>query len=102
MEIEAFLEDLGVPTCFLAGTVENALLVLGAKEIAFAVVDVDLGHETSEGVAVALQARGIPFIFVTGYGNPTPMMARFPAVPSLMKPFDANALHALLARLGIL
>jgi len=101
LEIEAFLQDHGVATCYLAGTVENALLLLEAREIAFAVVDVDLGGESSEEVALVLTERGLPFLFATGYGDTVPVLQRFPAVPVLRKPFTAATLYKMLEQVGI-
>lgn len=101
MEIDAFLEDFGVAERFVAGTVENALLVLQARDIGFAVVDVDLGAETSEDVALALHERGLPFVFSTGYDGRNPMVARFPGVPLLTKPFSANMLYRALRQIGV-
>ena len=102
LDIEVQLEDLGVQGCVIAGTVENALLALDAREIAFAIVDVDLGMETSEEVAATLLELGLPFTFITGYGEDIPMRASFPQVPVLTKPFTAEALRAMLEQLGIL
>ncbi|MBT2188732.1 hypothetical protein KK488_17400 [Sphingobium sp. H33] len=101
LDVEAQLEDLGAEGCVIAGTVENALLALDARDIAFAIVDVDLGAETSEEVAATLIARGLPFVFVTGYGDPVPMMASFPDVPVLIKPFKEEALRATLVQIGV-
>lgn len=101
MDVEAQLEDLGAAGCVIAGTVENALLALDVRDIAFAIVDVDLGNETSEEVAAALIARSLPFAFVTGYGEAVPMMESFPQVPVLLKPFTPDALQEMLAGIGI-
>ncbi len=101
MDVEAQLEDLGTSGCVIAGTVENALHALDARDIAFAIVDVDLGNETSEEVAAALIARSLPFAFVTGYGEAVPMMASFPEVPVLLKPFTSDALQEMLVRIGV-
>jgi hypothetical protein len=65
------------------------------------VVDVDLGHETSEEVARTLGARALPFIFASGYGDTAPMTEHFPNVPTLMKPFTAAALYAALEQVGV-
>ena len=34
-----------------------------------AILDINLGNETSFPVAHALQERGIPFVFITGYDD---------------------------------
>jgi two-component SAPR family response regulator len=101
LEVETVLQDLGVASCFIAGTVETALHVLDARQVGFAIVDVDLGSETSEEVALALQERGLPFLFVTGYGESAPMAHNFPGVPTLMKPITPTMLRTALSNLGI-
>lgn len=50
-----------------ATNVAGALRLLTEKGCDAAVLDVHLGLETSAPVAQALNARGIPFIIVSGY-----------------------------------
>ena len=100
--IEAFLEDLGVSNCLIANTVESALTILDLRDIKFGVIDVDLGGVTSRDVAMALRARGLPFVFATGYGEALPMTVDFPGVPVLTKPFAFHALAAALVEVGVL
>lgn len=101
MAIEAHLEDYGIATCLITGTVETALMLLKARPIAFAILDVDLGNESSEEVALALQQRGLPFAFMSGYADEMPLLQRFPDVPALAKPFEPDVLYAVLKQLGI-
>jgi DNA-binding response OmpR family regulator len=102
LEVEAFLEDLGVTNCFIASTVESALAILDLRDITFGVVDVDLGGVTSDDVAEALSARNLPFLFATGYGEALPIMAGYPNVPVLMKPFTPKAMATALGAIGVL
>jgi len=65
-----------------------------------AVLDVDLGNgDTSLPVAEAMQARRIPFIFATGYGETNAVPERFRAVPVIRKPYTPEALIAAVAAL---
>jgi len=102
LDIESVLQDLGVPNCFIANSVESALAVLETREIAFAVVDVDLGGVTSEEVVAALDARDLPFALATGYGEVPPGLASHGDVPVLMKPFSAETLAMVLKDIGVL
>ncbi len=102
LEIEVFLQDIGAENCFLAGTVEAALLILEARDIDFAIVDMNLGQESGEDVAMALQQRGVPFLFSTGYSDDSPIAGRFPGVPLLTKPLRAKQLHQMLEQLGVM
>ena len=51
-----------------------------------------------DAIALALQARGVPFLFVSGYGRDH-LPAGFDAVPIVAKPFGAPALVAAAAAL---
>jgi DNA-binding response OmpR family regulator len=101
LEIEAHLEDLGVRHCLIASTVESGLAILEVRDIAFAILDVNLGLETSEEVAIALQVRGVPFIFLTGYGELSSIARRFAGAPVLVKPIAAASLRQALKKIDV-
>ena len=68
MTIQSALTDVGCKaTC--VGTVASALHLLDGARFDAAMLDVNLHGEKSYLVADALKARGIPFIFSTGYGD---------------------------------
>ena len=46
---------------------EKALSLLDGEQPDFALLDVDLKGEHAGPVAAALQARGVPFVLITGY-----------------------------------
>jgi CheY-like chemotaxis protein len=86
-----------------ASRIEEALEL--ARDAAFdvAVLDVNLAGVQTYPVAAKVKARGIPFIFATGYGA-----AEFPndlaGTPTLEKPFRQDGLkdaiaHAVLSKL---
>ena len=68
MTIQSALTDMGC-TATCAGTVASALYLLDGARFDAAMLDVNLHGEKSYVVADALKARGIPFIFSTGYGD---------------------------------
>jgi CheY-like chemotaxis protein len=63
-----------------------------------AILDVNINGKEVYPVAEALAARGIPFIFATGYGKGG-LRAPYGDRPTLQKPFLRRDLHALLAEL---
>ena len=69
-----------------------------------AVLDVNLGPETSIPVAERLAEAGVPFVFATGYGDKTPRPAAVSEAPTVAKPYTADMLRksltALLAKRG--
>jgi CheY-like chemotaxis protein len=62
------------------------------EELDAAILDVNLGGESVYPVADMLHARGIPFVFMTGYGSAS-IDPRFAMVPVLQKPIEAKALE---------
>jgi CheY-like chemotaxis protein len=67
-DLAQLLEGLGVTVIGPVGSVADALALLaGEPAIDAAVLDVTLGTEKIFPVADALRARGVPFVFATGY-----------------------------------
>jgi DNA-binding NtrC family response regulator len=82
-------------------TTERALALMGQTDrIDLAVIDVNLRGETSFALADDLIARGVPHIFMTGYGAST-IPERYRGAAILQKPFKAAKLvEAILALIG--
>ncbi|HYG06537.1 MAG TPA: response regulator [Stenotrophomonas sp.] len=99
MLIEDQLVDMGYRVMPPVSTVHAALAVLEEGGIGLAVLDVNLGGPLSFPVADALLARGIPFLFLTGYGR-AGVPAEYQTVPVLQKPFRRKDLQTALAALG--
>ncbi len=76
----------------LASSVEDALRIIGDEEIALAVLDINLGEQTSLPVAQHLDSMGIPFVLATGYGEVESILADYPAAPVVQKPFTSESL----------
>ncbi len=100
MEAEDVLRDLGFEDCRIAGTVADALGMVETGEISFAMLDVNLGKDTSEPVAHALRERGIPFIFASGYGERSMLAEVFAEIPVVTKPYGLRDVQVALARLA--
>ena len=97
MLLEDMLGDLGCTVAATASTVAEAAEHARDAAIDVAVLDVNLGSQSSAPVAEALAARGLPFVFATGYGEsgvPEGHRGR----PTLQKPFGMNDVATALAR----
>lgn len=69
MLVEDLLDEVGGLPVGPAGSVDEALRLVAAGALDGAILDVNLGSEMAYPVADALAARGVPFVFVTGYGR---------------------------------
>jgi DNA-binding response OmpR family regulator len=91
------LEAHGFAIVGVAPTVAKALSLLRQHGCDIAVLDVNLGRETSAAIASTLTMAQIPFIAVTGYSiDQCPQ--EFASVPRLSKPFQTPLLVAELKR----
>jgi len=94
------LTDLGFGVIGPIGIVAQALESARTEPIDAAILDVNVAGEAIYPVADALAARGIPFIFMTGYGS-SAIDPRYAHIPSLQKPIDTQVLrHIFLRRPG--
>ncbi len=60
-----------------------------------ALLDINLGNgTTSEGFAEALMAKGVPFMFLSGYGSAGQLPARFDEIGRMTKPVRESDLIA--------
>lgn len=98
MLLEDMLADLGHDIAAVAGSVNEALEIAKASEFDLAILDVNLDGRDVYPVADILTDRGLPFVFVTGYGGrglPEPYRER----PTLQKPFQLEDLRVTLTSL---
>ncbi|WP_107843966.1 HWE histidine kinase domain-containing protein [Litoreibacter ponti] len=76
----------------LASSVDAALKILGSEDLTMAVLDINLGSQTSLPVAQKLDAMKIPFVLATGYGDVQSIVSEYPEAPVVQKPFTAESL----------
>jgi CheY-like chemotaxis protein len=82
--------QLGVETVGPAGSVGQALeLVEHGGRLDAAVLDINLRGDVIYPVADALRARGVPFVFATGYEQQA-IAERYRDVASFRKPIDPS------------
>ena len=94
MLAEDMLADHGCTSVKAAASVEHALELIGANDFDVAMLDMNLNGDRTHAVADALAAKGVPFIFATGYSGR--MREGYDACPILTKPYQAYQLVALL------
>lgn len=98
MVMEDMLADIGCESVTAAATVNQALALIDTKVFDAAMLDVNLNGSTSYPLAEVLAARGIPFIFATGY-NGHGVVKGYSDRPLLRKPFQLNDLIKVLTPL---
>jgi CheY-like chemotaxis protein len=98
MQIEDMLRAGGCEVVGPVGTLQEALALVHEKELDLAVLDITIDGEPIYPVAEALQARGIPFVFATGYGEST-LPEKWRNRPRLGKPFRHEQLERILTNI---
>ncbi|WP_407351544.1 response regulator [Luteimonas sp. R10] len=99
MLLEDLLTDLGMRVCVTA-SIEDALRAVEAQSpLDLALLDVNIGGRMVFPVAQALDRRGIPFAFATGYGEQG-LPEGFRQRPVVSKPFSLAELHRVLDIIG--
>lgn len=95
---EGMLADLGCESVTAAATVDQALALIDGQTFDAAIVDMNLRGDKSHAVADALAARGVPFVFATGYSSQNMRVADRDR-PVLKKPFQYEKLVEIFTRL---
>ncbi len=98
MELEAGLLEAGAQVVGSAALVEEAMALVDLPMDA-AVLDCNLNGLSVGPVAEALAARGVPFLFATGYGENRGAPEGFDA-PIVRKPYDVAQITAALAEIA--
>jgi CheY-like chemotaxis protein len=99
MMLEQGLIDCGYDVVGPAPDTKKALSLLAAQAIDAAVLDVNLGNERVDPVAEALAAASIPFIFCTGYTDPSALPPGFRDRTMLHKPYRIQEVNDALIQL---
>jgi CheY-like chemotaxis protein len=97
MMMEEMLTDLGACVT-AAATVGQALAKIDAQEFDAATLDLNLDGDESYPVADILAARGVPFVFSTGYSQKS-LRDGYRDRPVLRKPFKERDLVDTVTRL---
>jgi light-regulated signal transduction histidine kinase (bacteriophytochrome) len=96
LDTEENLKRLGVPSVRLASSVAGALRALAEGLPDLAIIDFNLGAESSAPVAAALRESGVPFLLATGYAELESEIDRLGATGVLRKPYGRAELERVL------
>ncbi len=96
IDTEDMLLSLGVAHILIAHTIEEAAALFAGEEIDAAVLDLVIGHHRCEDFARELVERGTPVVFASGFGDRSSLPELLRRVPTVEKPYSAEALHTAL------
>jgi CheY-like chemotaxis protein len=96
MLLEDMLTQIGCQVVGLASHLDKAVELAGSADADLAILDVNLDGQQAYPVAERLAARGLPFVFATGYGRHG-MQHGFGDRPALQKPFRLEDLRRVIA-----
>ena len=99
MDASDVLSGFGAEVVHVAGSTAEALRIADANRLSLAILDINLGSETSLPVAKYLHDRGIPFVLASGYSSQSESLADFPPSPVVQKPYTTETLAKALMRL---
>jgi CheY-like chemotaxis protein len=97
LSIELMLAELGYAVVGPLARLDEALARARTEPLDGALLDVHLGSDDVFPVADVLAARGVPFVFATGYDS-LALPDRFRDRPHLQKPFGPRHLGKLMAQ----
>ena len=100
LDTEEALHQAGVRTVRVAANCNAALAEIERALPDFALLDYNLGDETSGRVAQALAEAGVPFSFATGYGDALNDMGVKPPFGVLKKPYSREDIVAVLEQVA--
>lgn len=98
LDIRNLLETCGCTVMGPVASTAAALALIGDQLPDAAILDVNLGSETSEPIAAVLRANGCPFLVLTAYSK-SHLTGALTDAPLLSKPFDERDLRRELAGL---
>ena len=102
MLLETILEDMGCTPVGPASNIDDgAAMARDTTELDAALLDVNVAGRQVFPVAEALRARGVPFVFSTGYGEGG-LPDEWRGNPTIQKPFTEAAVRdALMKAMGV-
>jgi two-component sensor histidine kinase/CheY-like chemotaxis protein len=100
MDGEDILRRLGAEVA-TAPSVADAMEFLAGQSFDLALLDVNLGDETSFAIADRLAANNVPFVFATGYGEGIAQAHSHSDAPILQKPYTIEGVTDILVRISL-
>ncbi len=99
MGAEVILLELGARHIDTAASVNQALKSIERSVPSFALLDINLGAESSLPVGHRLKELGVPFLFATGYGERAPIPAELSDAPVIQKPYTRELVEKALSKM---
>ena len=98
MLLETILDDMGCAVVGPESNIDDGLLAVTTEgALDAALLDVNVAGREVFPVAEALRARGVPFVFSTGYGE-AGLPDHWRGHPTIQKPFTESAIRDALMR----
>jgi PAS domain S-box-containing protein len=97
MALTDLLHELGFEVVGPFGSLGEAANATGTADFDAAILDVNLDGQMIYRVADTLSKRGIPFVFVTGYG-PESISSRFRHITVIQKPIEREKIEKMFLR----
>lgn len=92
LDTEEVILELGAREVVVCDDIEGAKEACEAGNIGFAMLDINLGDQTSFEVAELLLEMRLPFIFASGYGDTSILPEHLAHVPVIGKPYDPESI----------
>jgi DNA-binding NtrC family response regulator len=103
MMLADMIQELGHRVVAEAGNIQDALVLAETAVFDLAILDINIAGSSIVPVAEIIERRGLPFLFISGYG-PAARPEAFIARPALQKPLMLSklgeAINAILAIAG--
>ena len=99
MNLEDMLIELGHNVIAVATRMSDAISLAADGDIDLAILDLNLSGALSFPVAQVLRARGVPFLFATGYGSHG-LTEDYRSELVLAKPYGIGELKSVLAKVA--
>jgi len=97
MDLEDMLTGLGHQVTAIATRLDKALQLAGSGDFNLVFLDINIARSKTFQVAAILRKRGIPFIFITGYGADG-LIDGYRAAHLLTKPIGVKELEKMIAK----
>ena len=98
LDVEGVLLQLGAERVVVASNVNEALRLIDLETPSFALLDINLGRETSWRIASRLQSLGVPHIFATGYGDGIDYPPEHRLTAVITKPYTSDSIARAFSR----
>ncbi len=95
LDMSLELQDHGYQCLGPATTIDQAMALINAHDVAFAILDANLDGKSSAPVAERLSQDGTPFVYVSGY-EARYVSEHLPEAPLLPKPWRIEELKPLM------